>query len=65
MLGTHKGKQTWFDGVDDLGQASDLVVVLLLRRRPVRMADRERFGMFQVITVKSGVFVPLVVDQGQ
>ena len=37
-----KGKQVRFDGVDDLGQASDLVAVLLLRRRPVRMAHREQ-----------------------
>ena len=42
MLGADflKGKDVWLDSVDDLGEASNLVVVLLLRRRSVRMADR-------------------------
>ena len=43
MLGADflKGKHVWLDGVDDLGEASNLVVVLLLRRRSVHMADRK------------------------
>ena len=43
MLGADflKGKDVWLDSVDDLGEASNLVVVLLLRRRSVHMADRK------------------------
>ena len=37
-----QGKHVGLDGVDDLGEASDLVVVLLLRRRSVPVADREQ-----------------------
>ena len=44
MLGADflKSKHVWLGGVDDLGHASDLVVVLLLRCGCVHVAHREQ-----------------------
>ena len=48
MLGADflKSKHVWLGGVDDLGQSSDPVVVLLLRCGCVHMAHRNRFLTF-------------------
>jgi hypothetical protein len=39
LIERQQGKHVWLDGVDDLGEASNLVVVFLLRCRSVRTSS--------------------------